>query len=152
MTLLGETADQVAQAQRELVRIGIDRPAAAATGGPDQWTDGPLRTVERATFADLAHVRHHRSVVVLDVRRRLEWAESHIDGSTHIPLHELLQRADEVPAGELWVHCAAGYRASIAASILLASGHRVIAVDDDFTNAAAAGLPMTAPGHVGSGR
>ena len=152
VTLLGETADQVAQAQRELVRIGIDRPAAAATGGPDQWTDGPLRTVERASFADLAQVRHHRSVVVLDVRRRLEWAESHIDGAVHIPLHELLQRADEVPAGELWVHCAAGYRASIATSILLAGGHRVIAVDDDFTNAAAAGLPMTAPGPDTSGR
>ena len=70
----------------------------------------------------------------------------------HIPLHELLQRADEVPAGELWVHCAAGYRASIATSILLASGHRVIAVDDDFTNAAAAGLPMTAPRTDRSGR
>ena len=64
---------------------------------------------------------------MLDVRRRLEWAESHIDGAVHIPLHELLQRADEVPAGELWVHCAAGYRASIATSILLAArspGHR----------------------------
>ena len=60
VTLLGETADQVAEAQREMVRIGIDRPAAAATGGPDRWTDRPLRTVERATFADLAHVRHHR--------------------------------------------------------------------------------------------
>ena len=64
----------------------------------------------------------------------------------HIPLHELVQRADEVPAGELWVHCAAGYRASIAASILLAGGHRVIAVDDDYTNAAAAGLPVVAEG------
>ena len=103
-----------------MVRIGIDRPAGAATGGPHQWTDGPLRTVERATFADLAQVRHHRHVAVLDVRRHLERAESHIDGTTNIPLHELLQRVDEVPAGELWVHCAAGYRASIATSILLA--------------------------------
>ncbi len=34
LTLLGETADEVAAAQRELVRIGIDRPAAHATGGP----------------------------------------------------------------------------------------------------------------------
>ena len=34
VTLLGESAEQVAEAQRELVRIGIDRPAAAATGGP----------------------------------------------------------------------------------------------------------------------
>ncbi|MST35310.1 MBL fold metallo-hydrolase, partial [Acidimicrobiaceae bacterium USS-CC1] len=33
VTLLGETAADVAAAQRELVRVGIDRPAAAATGG-----------------------------------------------------------------------------------------------------------------------
>jgi glyoxylase-like metal-dependent hydrolase (beta-lactamase superfamily II)/rhodanese-related sulfurtransferase len=142
VTLLGETADQVAQAQREIVRIGIDRPAAAATGGPRRWTDGPLGTLERATFADLAQVRHHRRVTVLDVRRNLERSESRIDGALHIPLHELLSRADEIPAGELWVHCAAGYRASIAASILLARGHRVVAVDDDYTNAAGAGLPV----------
>ncbi|HOZ58413.1 MAG TPA: MBL fold metallo-hydrolase, partial [Nakamurella multipartita] len=142
VTLLGENAAQVAQAQREMVRIGIDRPAAAATGGPRQWTDGPLDTVERATFADLAQVRHHRRVTVLDVRRNLERSASRIDGAWHIPLHELLVRADEIPAGELWVHCAAGYRASIAASILLARGHRVVAVDDDYSNAAATGLPV----------
>jgi hydroxyacylglutathione hydrolase len=34
LTLLGETPAQVSQAQRELVRIGIDRPAAAAAGQP----------------------------------------------------------------------------------------------------------------------
>ncbi len=39
LTLLGETEADVATAQRELVRIGIDRPAAAATGGPQDWTD-----------------------------------------------------------------------------------------------------------------
>ena len=51
------------------------------------------------------------------------------------------------------MHCAAGYRASIAASLLLASGHRVIAVDDDYTNAAAAGLPITsAADHEGKAR
>ena len=64
VTLLGETADDVATAQRELVRIGIDRPAAAAVGGPKQWTTQPLNSFPRATFADLDHVRHHRAVVV----------------------------------------------------------------------------------------
>ena len=34
LTLLGHSPEQVAEAQRELVRIGIDRPAAAATGTP----------------------------------------------------------------------------------------------------------------------
>ncbi|MFD0478382.1 rhodanese-like domain-containing protein [Nonomuraea thailandensis] len=34
LTLIGETPEQVAAAQRELVRIGVDRVAAAATGTP----------------------------------------------------------------------------------------------------------------------
>ncbi len=146
VTLLGDTPGQVAEAQRELVRIGIDRPAAAATGGPQDWTDGPLGLLERANFADLSHVRHHRPVIVLDVRRNLEWAESHIEGAVHVPLHELLDRIADVPTGEVWVHCGAGYRASIAASLLLSRGHRVVAVDDDFENAATAGLPIVAKG------
>ncbi len=37
VTLLAETPEQVAAAQRELVRVGIDRPAAAATGDPAGW-------------------------------------------------------------------------------------------------------------------
>jgi rhodanese-related sulfurtransferase len=140
VTLLGETEQQVADAQRELVRIGIDRPAAYATGTPSDWTEpGELSTTPRATFADLVQVRHHRQVVVLDVRRGLEWAQSHLDGALHIPLHELLRRVDEVPDGEVWVHCAAGYRASIAASILAAVRRRVVAVDDDFDQARADG-------------
>ncbi len=36
--------------------------------------------------------------------------------------HELPGRVAEVPAGEVWVHCASGYRASIAASLIDASG------------------------------
>jgi len=149
VTLLGETPEQVAEAQRELVRIGIDRPAAAATGSPQEWTDRPLESFERATFADLAQVRHHRPVVVLDVRREGEWHESHIDGAVNIPIHELLSRVVEVPAGEVWVHCAAGYRASIAASILMARGTQVVAVDDSYAErAAASGLSLA----TGSGQ
>ncbi len=141
LTLLGETPEQVAEAQRELVRIGIDQLAGAATGAPEEWTDRPLATLERATFADLAHVRHHRPVQILDVRRALEFETGHIPGAVHIPLHDLLSRLDDVPTGEVWVHCAGGYRASIAASVLAARGARVVAVDDSFAeNAAAAGL------------
>ncbi len=143
LTLLGETAEQVAQAQRELVRIGIDRPAAAATGRPADWAGGaPLRAYPVADFAGLAAVRHHRPVAVLDVRRKLEWEESHIEGAVHIPLQDLLTRLGEVPDGEVWVHCRAGYRASVAASILDAAGRDVVAVDDEYERAGAAGLPL----------
>ena len=145
LTLLGDSPEQVAQAQRELVRIGIDRLEGAATGTPQDWTDAEPGRLVRAEFADLAQVRHHRLVTVLDVRRASEYDDGHIDGAVHIALHELLGRLDEVPTGEVWVHCAGGYRASIAASILSSRGVPVVAVDDSFAeHAAASGLPLTA--------
>ena len=143
LTLLGETPQEIADAHRELVRIGIDRPAAVATGSPGDWAGGqPLRSFPVADFAALAAVRHHRPVVVLDVRRNLEWAGSHIDGAVHIPLHDLLARLGDVPDGEVWVHCRSGYRSSVAASILDAAGRAVVAVDDEIDRAAGAGLPL----------
>ena len=62
----------------------------------------------------------------------------------NIPLHELLERVDQVPSGEVWIHCAGGYRASIGASVLAANGVPVVAVDDSFDeNAASSGLTIT---------
>jgi hydroxyacylglutathione hydrolase len=145
ITLLGETADEVAKAQRELVRIGIDRPAAHATGGPEDWSDRELSSFPTATFADLAQVRHHREVVVLDVRRADEHDSVRIAGAVNIPLHELAHRLADVPAGEVWVHCAGGYRASVAASILDAAGRPLVAIDDSFDNAEQVGLHLVGP-------
>ena len=142
VTLLGETPDDVARAQRELVRIGIDRPAAQATGGPERWSTGEVASFPTATFADLADVRHHRDVVVLDVRRTDEFNGAAIEGAVNIPIHELPRRVAEVPAGEVWVHCASGYRASIAASFLDAAGRLPVAVDDSFENAEKVGLHL----------
>jgi glyoxylase-like metal-dependent hydrolase (beta-lactamase superfamily II) len=82
--------------------------------------------------------RRHRPLIVLDVRRNLEWAQSHIDGAIHIPLHQLPARLSEVPGGEVWVHCGSGYRASI----LDAAGRTIVAVNDHHDHAAGAGLPL----------
>jgi glyoxylase-like metal-dependent hydrolase (beta-lactamase superfamily II)/rhodanese-related sulfurtransferase len=141
LTLLGETPDQVATAQRELARIGIDRLAGAASGDPREWAGHqPLSSFPVATFAGLAAARQHRPVIVLDVRRRLEWADGHLDGALHIPLPDLPDRLGEVPRAEVWVHCRSGYRAAIAASLLQAAGRTVVSVDDDFSRAGPAGL------------
>lgn len=145
LTLLAETPEEVATAQRELVRIGIDRPAAQATGGPRDWTTGELGSFPTATFADLAQVRHHREVVVLDVRRTDEHEGAAIAGAVNIPIHELPRRVVDVPPGEVWVHCASGYRASVAASFLAAAGRTPVAIDDSFENAEKVGLHLVAP-------
>ncbi|MFF3378854.1 rhodanese-like domain-containing protein [Streptomyces sp. NPDC002680] len=143
VTLLAESASQLADAQRELTRVGIDRPAAASTGTPAGWLrpgERP-RTFPRATFADLAG-QERNEVVILDVRRDSERAGGHIAGSLHIPLHQLRDRLTEIPDGTVWVHCAGGMRAGIAASLLDAAGRVVVAVDDGFAAAREAGLPM----------
>ena len=148
LTLLGESADDVATAQRELVRIGIDRPAAQATGGPEKWTSGELGSFPTATFADLAQVRHHREVTLLDVRRTEEHEAAAISGALNIPIHELPRRLAEVPLGEVWVHCAEGYRASVAASFVATPGRTPVAVDDSFAHAEKVGLRVVGPLHA----
>jgi hydroxyacylglutathione hydrolase len=147
LTLLGATAADVDGARRELLRIGLEGIAASATGPMTAWTGGAAPgAFPTADMAGLSAVVRHRPVVVLDVRRVKEWEDAHIQDAVHIPLHELLGRLDDVPPGEVWVHCASGYRASIAASVLDAAGRAVVAVDDDFGSARLAGLPMEAAG------
>ena len=51
--------------------------------------------------------------------------------------------------GELWVHCQAGYRSAVAASLLQAAGRAVTAIDDEFGRAAEAGLPVVGEPVVG---
>ncbi len=146
LTLLGDSAGSVADAQRELCRIGIDRIEAAADGSPEVWAAGEaladFPTADFATLADrLAEAdRAPGSMVLLDVRRKSEWRDGHIPGAVHIPLHELSSRMGEIPGGEIWVHCKAGYRAAVAASLLAAGGRQIVAINDDFSSALAAGL------------
>jgi len=140
ITLIGETAQQVAEAQRQLVRIGVEHLAGAATGelsslAPDQ----PVRSYQRVTFREVAAAD---APVVLDVRRADEVAKSSIRGAVHIPLDRLADRLHEVPHGKVWVHCGSGFRASIAASILDRAGHEVVHIDDAYDNAQAAGLTV----------
>lgn len=141
LTLIGETADEVADAQRQLVRIGVDHLEGAAVGTPQDLSDTDrLRSYPRVDFAELAEALGRDGVVVLDVRRDDERASGTIPGSVHIPMHALLTRLDEVPSGQLWVHCASGFRASIAASLLERGGHDVVLVDDEYAAAVESGL------------
>ncbi|SBT39295.1 MBL fold metallo-hydrolase [Micromonospora auratinigra] len=152
VTLLAETPEQVADAQRELVRIGIDRPAAQATGTPEEWSaePGQLRELRTADFPALAAARAGRTPVgrpapdvVLDVRMTNEWQAGHVEEAVHVPLPELPGRLGEIPAGVVWVHCGSGYRATAAASLLANAGREVVVVDDRFDRAGAAGVALT---------
>ncbi len=140
LTLLGESQEQVADAQRQLVRIGIELTGAA---------DGALEVLAAGValrsypVADFQAVAAEPDAQILDVRRDDERADAFIAGSVHIPLSELTDRLEEVPAGRVWVHCASGFRASIGASLLDRAEHDVVHIDDEYDNAAKAGLEIT---------
>jgi len=145
LTLIGDSPEQVAGAQVQLTRIGIDQLAGAATGPVEALApDGQVSSYRVADFGGLAAEWDRPGRVILDVRRPDEWQAGHLSRAMHIPFWEVEQRAAEVPAGEVWVHCASGFRASIGASILDRAGRQVVHVDDDWERAAHLGLPVTA--------
>lgn len=164
LTLLGETPEQIQAMQRELVRIGIDRPAAYREGSPHDWITGPddLSSYPRATFQQLDVALHaDTGLIVVDARRRTEWLAGHVTGARHIPLHDFLTRIGDIEswtqaaahAGRdvtVWVYCGSGFRASVAASLLERSGITVVHVDEDI--AFASHMKHWTPAeHVGSG-
>lgn len=145
LTLIGEDTRQVADAQRELARIGVDRLTGGASGDIRALADGTeLRSYRVASFKDLAEALSERAdgnVFVLDVRQPGEFDAGHVRGAVNVAVHELPERLADIPADrELWIHCASGYRASVAAALLDRHDRQVILVDDDFDNADKVGI------------
>jgi rhodanese-related sulfurtransferase len=149
LTLLGETTEQVEAAQRELVRIGIDRPAAQAVGGPLFWLDDEAgeqpASVRRIDFRALAAVlAADPDAVVLDTRQVLEWEAGHVAEARFLPFYDVETQLAELPRDRtIYVYCGSGYRAAAVTSLLLRAGLTdVVHVDDQFANAAVAGLEI----------
>ena len=136
LTLIGDDHDQILDARRELARIGIDNLTGSAAGDIHTLTDDtPLRSYRVADFAALATEINKPDITVLDVRRADEHDKGHITDAINIALHELPDRINEVPTGEVWVHCASGYRSSIAASMIDHAHRTVVLIDDKYTEA-----------------
>lgn len=93
------------------------------------------------TRRELVRIGHRtHNPTVLDVRQRGEYDDGHLPGALNIPLHELSGRIGEVPRDEVWVHCASGYRSSIAASMIDGPDRTVVLVDGSFEQAEKLGL------------
>jgi hydroxyacylglutathione hydrolase len=85
--------------------------------------------------------------VGVDVRMPGERASKYIAGTVHIPLNHLEERFGELPANKaLLVHCAGGYRSSIAASLLKRQGFAQVGeIAGGITAWEAANLETVAP-------
>jgi hydroxyacylglutathione hydrolase len=110
------------EAALRLGRIGFDHVRGYLQGGMEALAARPdlVWPTERLSAPMVAEeLASANPPLVLDIRNPREWAAKHIDGSVNIPLNHLQERIGEVPRGRrIAVHCAGGYRSSIAASIL----------------------------------
>ena len=129
--LLVNDVDEVDQAVRELVRIGLDKIEGWICVSEALAVPGVTSHQKSITTAELAG---HPDAVVLDVRGASEFAEGHVRGAKNIAYTRLASGLDEVPdAHPLYVHCGSGLRASFAVPYLVSKKHEVVYVDGPFS-------------------
>jgi hydroxyacylglutathione hydrolase len=109
------------EAALRLGRIGFDHVHGYLLGGMQALAYRPdlVWPTERISVLIAAEEMAKTSGLLLDVRSPREWTAKHIAGSSNIPLNHLQERIGEIPRdSRIFVHCAGGYRSSIAAGIL----------------------------------
>jgi hydroxyacylglutathione hydrolase len=110
------------EAALRLGRIGFDHVKGYLDDGMGALAERPdlVWPTERVSAPMVAEeLASAEPPLLLDIRNPREWKTKHIDGSVNLPLNHLQERIAEVPRDRrLAVHCAGGYRSSIAASIL----------------------------------
>lgn len=107
---------------RPLTEADLKKAAAA-----DALTE--TRQLSQLSVCDLKlGLKRGDAPLVIDVRTPGEWKETHIDGARHLPMPALTKRVGEAPKDKpVAVICGSGYRSTIAASLLLRSGHTRVA-------------------------
>ena len=124
---------QVAEAVRDLIRIGYDRIAAYATYETlaAVLQDGGGASIPEVGFEAVRD--REPGAAVLDVRREAEFAAGHVPGAANAAHTRLAARLGDVPGGSpLYVHCQSGVRSAVASAFLAREGHDVTYVNDAF--------------------
>ena len=139
IVLAGGSHAQHLTAQRQLLRIGYDLVAGELDGGIDAWraSGREISTFETVDVEDMATwVLSAEPMTVLDVRDEHEWASGHVPGAVHMYVPDVPFRAAEIPReAPVAVHCASGYRAGIAASLLEQAGlARIVHVNGEYSD------------------
>jgi rhodanese-related sulfurtransferase len=111
-----------------LTRVGFDQVKGFLDGGYPTWVDAGERIdliidVEADELKMDLNYDHH--MIVLDVRKELEYDNGHVKSALNIPLQSMTDIAQIVnfeDTDNIYIHCAGGYRSVIAASLLKKHG------------------------------
>ena len=119
------------EAAVRLGRIGFDFVAGYLEGGMQAVEARPEEVARIERWSATTTAEAFASPVpplIVDVRAPRERQQTSIEGSLHMPLNHLKERTHELPRDRrIVVHCAAGYRSAIAASLLEAAGFADVA-------------------------
>ncbi len=132
--LVGESASQMEDATRQLMRIGYDDVLGYIEGGIEAWArEYSVETIKSMNVTELRERLNDFTLV--DVRNLVEWESGHIAGANHFEGGRIAW--EEFPFSQdkpLAIQCASGNRSMIAISVLKRHGfHNVIQVEGGMT-------------------
>jgi rhodanese-related sulfurtransferase len=111
-----------------LARVGLDRVQGYLKGGFDAWKKSGENIdliIDVEPDELMMDIPFDKNLVVVDVRKPVEYAEGHLNEAINIPLNDMTDPASMANFEErhnIYVHCASGYRSVIAASLLKRQG------------------------------
>lgn len=108
-----------------LARVGYDNTIGYLKDGFDAWKNAGKETdnIRSVSANELADVMNHKTVQILDVRKKSEYDSEHIIDAENTPLDFINDSMAHIDKRKTYyVHCAGGYRSMIFISILKARG------------------------------
>lgn len=126
LVIVAESRERANEARMRLARVGLERVKGWLAGGIEAWrhqghdvSTFPQITVEQLSqqsgATNATATESPARLRVIDVRRSGEWADGHVAGAIHAPLHKLVEEVASLdPKEPTAVICGGGYR-SIAA-------------------------------------
>lgn len=111
-----------------LARVGFENVAGYLRGGFDAWKAAgePIDLIINVDPDELAlDFPFDEKLVVVDVRKEMEYGGGHVKGAENIPLESLTDPGSMAYLEEtqnIYIHCAGGYRSVIACSLIKRQG------------------------------
>jgi rhodanese-related sulfurtransferase len=127
VVVAAETDDEARRLALLLEAVGFRRITGLLAGGIAAWREAglPVESTVAIDVPELAERLRADDVRLLDVRELDEWEEGHVEGSRHLPYHDLGNGIPEDLRNggkPLAVACSVGNRSSIAVSLLRRAG------------------------------
>ena len=111
-----------------LARVGLDKVKGYLQGGYESWKNSGEKSdliIDVEADELMMDIPFDKNLVVVDVRKPIEFAEGHLQDAVNIPLIEMADlgsMANFEDHHNVYVHCGGGYRSVIAASLLKRQG------------------------------